>query len=58
MAAGLSELSEGKQACVPGSQMGPLASSEEAEAEYILEFMYMSTSLVLIITEHVFFWNV
>lgn len=38
--------------------MGPVASSEEAEAEYILEFMYMSTSLVLIITEHVFFWNV
>lgn len=55
MAAELNELSEGKQACVPGSQMGPAASSQEAEVEYILEFVSMFISLVLIITECVFF---
>lgn len=43
---------------MPGSQMGPVASSQEAEVESILEFVSMSISLVLFITERVFFWNV
>lgn len=56
MAADLKELRESRR--VPGNQMGPVACSQEAEVESILEFVSMSISLVLFITERVFFWNV